>query len=163
MPTNLPPNYFDVDKRFRKAQSPAEKIALLEKMISSVPNHKGTDKLQADLHRQLSRLKEEAQTRKHQGTHHSAFQIEREGVGQVAIIGPTNVGKSTLVTALTNASPEISLTPYTTWKPTPGMMTIESIQLKNGSTILDLAVEMHQDFADKLRSARVWGSTVIDG
>lgn len=130
MPTNLPPDYFDADKRFREAQTPAEKIACLEEMISIVPKHKGTDKLRADLRRQLSRLREEAQSRKKTGGHTSAFVVEREGAGQVVILGPTNVGKSSLVAALTNAQPEVSAAPYTTWKPMPGMMPVENIQVQ---------------------------------
>lgn len=130
MPTNLPPDYFEADKRFREAQTPAEKIACLEEMISIVPKHKGTDKLRADLRRQLSRLKEEAQSRKKTGGHTSAYVVEREGAGQVVIMGPTNVGKSSLVAALTNAQPEISAAPYTTWKPAPGMMPVGNIQVQ---------------------------------
>ncbi len=130
MPTNLPPDYFEVDKRFREAQSPAEKVALLEELIATVPKHKGTDKLRADLRRQLSKLREEAQVRKKQGAHTSAFQIEREGAGQAVLIGPTNVGKSALVAALTRAEPDVSPAPYTTWKPTPGMMMVENIQVQ---------------------------------
>lgn len=130
MPTNLPPDYFDVEKRYREAESPAEKVALLEEMISIVPKHKGTDKLRADLRRQLSRLKEEAQSRKKHATHQSAFHIEKEGAGQLVVIGTTNVGKSSLIASLTNASPEVSEAPYTTWKPTPGMMPVENIQVQ---------------------------------
>jgi hypothetical protein len=130
MPTNLPPDYFHIDKRFREAESTAEKIALLEEMISIVPKHKGTDKLRADLRRQLSKLKEETQARKKHGSHQSAFHIEREGAGQLVVIGPTNVGKSTLVVSLTNASPEVSAAPYTTWKPAPGMTLVENIQIQ---------------------------------
>jgi len=48
----------------------------------------------------------------------------------VAVIGSTNVGKSTLVDALTNASPEVADSPYTTWKPTPGMMLVDKAQIQ---------------------------------
>jgi ribosome-interacting GTPase 1 len=130
MPTNLPPDYYEVDKRFRAAESPAEKVALLEEMISIVPKHKGTDKLRADLRRQLSKLKVEAQSRKKHGTHTSAFHIDREGAGQVVVIGTTNVGKSSMIAELTNADPEVSAAPFTTWKPTPGMMPVENIQVQ---------------------------------
>ena len=130
MPTNLPPEYFEAEKRFRQAQSPAEKISCLEDLISTVPKHKGTDKLRADLRRQLSRLKQDGQSKKKHGTHHSAFYIDKEGAGQVMVLGAANVGKSSLVAALTNAEPEISPAPYTTWKPTPGMMMIENIQVQ---------------------------------
>jgi ribosome-interacting GTPase 1 len=40
------------------------------------------------------------------------------------------VGKSSLVAALTNAQPEVSAAPYTTWKPAPGMMPVENIQVQ---------------------------------
>lgn len=130
MPTNLPPEYFEAEKRLREAQTPAERIACLEDLISTVPKHKGTDKLRADLRRQLSKLKEEAQTHKKHGVHQSAFNIAKEGAGQVIMLGPTNVGKSSLVAALTNAEPEISGVPFTTWKPVPGMMAIDNIQVQ---------------------------------
>lgn len=130
MPTNLPPDYFEVEKRFREAQSPAEKVALLKEMMRLVPKHKGTDHLRADLRRQLSRLKEEAQTRKRAGGRQSVYQLEREGAGQAVVIGGLNVGKSALVAALTNAAPPVSEAPYTTRKPVPGMMPIEDIQVQ---------------------------------
>jgi uncharacterized protein len=130
MPTNLPPEYFEVEKRYRAAQNAVEKVALLEELIGTVPKHKGTDKLRADLRRQLSRLKEEAQARKKHGGHHTSFHIEREGAGQVMLIGPANAGKSSLVSALTHAEPEVSPTPFTTWKPTPGMMEVEHVQVQ---------------------------------
>ena len=62
MPTNLPPEYYEVEERFRAAKSPEEKITLLEELISTVPKHKGTDKLRADLRRKLSKLNSAAQT-----------------------------------------------------------------------------------------------------
>ena len=143
MPTNLPPEYFEVDKRFREAQAPAEKVALLEELIATVPKHKGTDKLRADLRRQLSKLREEAQARKKHGAHQSAFYIEREGAGQAVLIGPTNVGKSSLVTALTHAEPEVSQAPYTTRRPTPGMMPVENVQVQ----LVDTA-PMERDYVE---------------
>jgi hypothetical protein len=130
MPTNLPPEYFEVDKRYRAAQTTAEKITLLEELISTIPKHKGTDHLRADLRRQLSKLKEEAQAKKKHGAHQSVYQVDKEGLVQVVLVGPTNVGKSSLVAALTHATPEVSAALYTTWKPLPGMMPIENIQVQ---------------------------------
>lgn len=130
MPTNLPPEYFEADKRLREAQAPAEKVAALEALISTVPKHKGTDRLRADLRRQLSNLREEAQKRKKHGGHSSAYVVEREGAGQVIVLGPANAGKSALVRALTNALPEVSAAPFTTWRPLPGMMPVENVQVQ---------------------------------
>jgi ribosome-interacting GTPase 1 len=130
MPTNLPPEYHDADKRYRAASSPAEKIACLEELLSTIPKHKGTDKLRADLRRRLSKLKSAAQTKKSTSKRDSAYQFEKEGAAQVVVIGPANVGKSALVVALTNASPEVADFPFTTWNPTPGMMVVEDIQIQ---------------------------------
>lgn len=113
-----------------KQRGIAEKIACLEEMISIVPKHKGTDHLRADLRRQLAKLKTDHDTHKKLGGHTTTFHIEKEGAGQVVLVGPTNTGKSTLVAALTNAEPEISSAPHTTWKPTPGMMKVENFQVQ---------------------------------
>ena len=130
MPTNLPPEYFEVDRRYRAAKSPAEKIACLQELLGTIPKHKGTDKLRADLRRRLSKLKTASQGRKGVSRQESAFHIDKEGAGQVAVVGSTNVGKSALVATLTNATPKVAGSPYTTWEPTPGMMPMENIQIQ---------------------------------
>jgi ribosome-interacting GTPase 1 len=130
LPTNLPPEYFEADKRYRAAKSPTEKIVCLEELISTIPKHKGTDKLRADLRRRLSKLKSSAHFKKGASKRDSAFQIDQEGAGLVAVVGPANVGKSALIASLTNATPEVANFPHTTWQPTPGMMPIENIQVQ---------------------------------
>jgi small GTP-binding protein len=130
MPTNLPPEAIDAEKRYRAAKTTREKIACLEELLGAIPKHKGTDKLRAGYRRRLSKLKTASQTKKKVSKRDSAFQIDKEGAGQVVVIGPTNVGKSALVAALTNATPEVSNAPFTTWMPTPGMMHMENIQLQ---------------------------------
>jgi ribosome-interacting GTPase 1 len=130
MPTNLPPEAIDAEQRYRAARSVTEKIACLEEYISLIPKHKGTDKLRADLRRRLSKLKASSQDRKTISRHDSAFRVEKEGAGQVVVIGSNNVGKSALVAALTNAAPEVSQSPFTTWEPTPGMMLVENVQIQ---------------------------------
>jgi small GTP-binding protein len=130
MPTNLPPEYFEAEERHRAAGSIAEQISTLEQLISTVPKHKGTDKLRADLRRKLSKLKAQSQSKKGAAKHDSAYHIDREGAGQVVLVGLANVGKSALLAALTNATPEVAAYPYTTWTPTPGMMLVENVQVQ---------------------------------
>lgn len=130
MPTNLPPDYFKVDKRFREADTLPEKIELLEEMIRIVPKHKGTDHLRADLRRKLSKLKDEAQKTKKPSRRDSAFRIPKAGAGQVMVVGPVNVGKSALVARLTGAPLDVSPAPYTTWEPSPAMMPVENMQVQ---------------------------------
>ncbi|MCW8809701.1 MAG: 50S ribosome-binding GTPase [Ignavibacteriaceae bacterium] len=130
MPTNLPPEYFRAEQTFREAESSSAKIIALEEMMSTIPKHKGTDKLRAELRRKLSRLREDQQKKKGAGKHESEFHIEKEGAGRVIIIGAANVGKSSLLAAFTNALPAISEAPFSTWTPLPGMMLIDDIQIQ---------------------------------
>jgi uncharacterized protein len=130
MPANLPPIYFEAEKRFREAKTPESKIEALEEMLTIMPKHKGTDKLRADLRRRIAKLKEQAQQKKGGARRDAAYVIEKEGAAQIAVIGAPNTGKSALVAALTNASPEVADFPHTTWKPTPGMAPYENIQFQ---------------------------------
>ncbi|MCB9422521.1 MAG: TGS domain-containing protein [Ardenticatenaceae bacterium] len=130
MPTNLPPEAANAEERYRAAQTIPEKVRTLEEFISLIPKHKGTDKLRADLRKRLSKLKESSQQKKGSSRQETPFHIDREGAGQVVIIGPPNTGKSALVTALTNASPEISAAPFSTWEPTPGMMEVGHVPVQ---------------------------------
>jgi ribosome-interacting GTPase 1 len=130
MPTNLPPDYFAIEKRYRAAGSPQEKIELIEEMLSIVPKHKGTDHLRADLRKRLSKLRSRPQTQRGTSRRDAAFHIDKEGAGQVMVVGPANVGKSALVAELTNATPQVSPAPFTTWQPTPGMMNYEDVPIQ---------------------------------
>jgi len=129
MPANLTPQYMAAEQRFKQASSHEEKIACLEEMLRVMPKHKGTDKLQADLKRRLSKLRQEAQ--KAAATHRGfSLSVEAEGAGQVVMVGPPNVGKSALLGALTKATPEVADYPFTTRRPMPGMMPFENVQIQ---------------------------------
>ena len=130
MPANLPPMYFEAEKRYREAKTPEDKIGALEEMLAIMPKHKGTDKLKADLRRKIARLRDESQQKKGGARSVTPYSINREGAGQIVVLGPPNTGKSSLVAKLTNASPEVGDFPHTTWKPTPGMVPYENIQFQ---------------------------------
>jgi hypothetical protein len=132
MPANLPPEYFDAEKRFKLASSPAEKVLALEELIATIPKHKGTDKLRGDLRRKLSQLRKEAETlrRSKKGGRGELYVVQREGAAQVALVGFPNSGKSSLLASLTNAMPVIADYPISTLTPLPGMMPYEDIQIQ---------------------------------
>jgi len=129
MPANLPPQYFEAEKRFRAAKDPEEKIAALEEMLAIMPRHKGTDKLHAALRQKIAKFSQEAE-RKLATARRAGFYITREGAGQVMLVGPTNTGKSQLLAALTEAIPDIAEYRFTTKNPVPGMMKFEDIQIQ---------------------------------
>jgi ribosome-interacting GTPase 1 len=131
MPTNLTPEYYKIEKLYKAATDHAEKIELLEEMMSKIPKHKGTDHLRADLRRKLSKLKTSSeQSKKGVSRQSSAYNISKEGAAQIVVVGAPNVGKSSLVASQTNADPVVSQAPFSTWGPTPGMMKIDNIQVQ---------------------------------
>jgi ribosome-interacting GTPase 1 len=129
MPANLPPEYFNAEKRFKQASTPAEKISALEDLIATVPKHKGTDKLRADLRRRLSQLRKDA-VRKKKGGRGDLYVVQKEGAAQIALTGFPNAGKSSILASLTNATPVIAEYPISTLTPLPGMMPFEDIQIQ---------------------------------
>lgn len=129
MPANLTADYLAAERDYRSATSHGEKIEALERMLATVPKHKGTEKLQADLKRRLSQARKESQKK---GAGHAApiYLVKREGAGQVALVGPPNSGKSELLCSLTHARPEVGEYAFTTRVPTPGMMPYEDVQIQ---------------------------------
>ena len=114
----------------RRARTPQEKLAALEEMLRLIPKHKGTEKLQANLRKRLSKLKKSASASPSKSLRRPFHQIDREGAGRVVVCGPANSGKSALVDCLTGARPEVADYPFTTRKPLPGMMDFEDVQVQ---------------------------------
>lgn len=130
MAANLSPDYLEAEREYKAAATPAEKIAALERMLSTVPKHKGTEKLQADIKRKLSQARREGQ-KKGGAAHTTPFWVvEKEGAGQVLLLGPPNSGKSLLLATLTHARPEVADYPFTTRVPTPGMMLYQNVRIQ---------------------------------
>jgi len=143
MPANLTPDYLQAEERFRLAETTEEKIEALRDMLALLPKHKGTDHLFADLKRRLAKLQKEQELLKaRRSGRGDPFHIPKEGAGQVMLLGYTNVGKSSLMGALTAAAPKIADYPFTTQLPQPGMMEFEDIQIQ----LVDLPA-LTKDFA----------------
>jgi uncharacterized protein len=51
MPANLTPEYERAERRYRAATDDTERAATLQEMLATVPKHKGTEKIQADIKR----------------------------------------------------------------------------------------------------------------
>lgn len=131
MPANLTPQYLKAEQAFKEAKTSEDKIAALEEMLSVMPKHKGTDHLQADLKRRLSRLRQDAETeiRTRKKTF-DPFRLDRHGSGQLVVLGGPNAGKSSLVSKLTNAPTQVTAYPFGTTAPVPGMLRFEDVSMQ---------------------------------
>jgi len=132
MPANLPAEAKHKWREVSQARRPEEKIEKLREFLSLVPKHKGTEKLRAQVKRKIAILRREiaGKKRKKAGISGPKFFIEKEGDAQIVILGPTKVGRSTLLSILTNAKVEISNYPYTTKEPTPGMFQHQDLRFQ---------------------------------
>jgi len=129
MPANLTPEYERAERRYREAATDDERLEALRDMLRTIPKHKGTDKMQADLKRRISQLRK-AEAKKGPKRGADPFHVPKTGAGQVVLVGPPNVGKSMLVAATTNAAVKVTDYPFATAIPAPGMWPHEDAQFQ---------------------------------
>lgn len=131
MPTNVSPEYKKAEAEYKQARDPQERLTLLKEMLRTIPKHKGTEHLQADIKTRIKQLTEElAGPRKGGARTGPAHVVKREGAAQVSLIGPPNAGKSSLHVALTGSHSEVAPYPFSTHEPIPGMMKFEGVQFQ---------------------------------
>ncbi len=108
------------------------KIREIEEELKKTQYNKATEHHIGMLKAKLSRLQMEAEaSRKGGGT---GFSIAKSGDATVALVGFPNVGKSSLLNALTDAESEVGNFAFTTLKAIPGTMEYNGAQIQ----IIDL-------------------------
>jgi ribosome-interacting GTPase 1 len=123
MPTNVTAEYKKAEDAFRKAREPRERLDCLREMMRTIPKHKGTEHLQADIKSRIKQLTEELSSPKKGGRRSGPSHVVRaEGAAQISLVGPPNAGKSSLHARLTGSRTEIAPYPFTTHLPVPGML-----------------------------------------
>jgi small GTP-binding protein len=130
MPANLPPQYFEVEKKYREAKTLQEKLFYLQELLAIIPKHKGTEKLQGELKAKISKTKEMMEKGKKTTGSTAWYQVERQGAGQVLLVGLPNAGKSSLLNLLTRTNVEVAPYPFTTTTFQVGMMEYEDIKIQ---------------------------------
>ncbi len=133
MPVNVTPEYLKAEDAYKSAKNPKEKLIALELMLSTIPKHKGTEKMQLQIKRNLSKLKKEVEKEKELkkgGSGGTSFFVRKEGAAQVALAGLPNSGKSTILNKLTGRDVDIGHYAFTTVKPTPAMLQYKDIQIQ---------------------------------
>ncbi len=156
MPANLPPDYFEEEKKLRHAKTIDEKIEIIERMIAIMPHHKGTDKLLAAHRAKIAKLKEERERRpQSQKKGDTLWNVKKEGAGQVLFIGFPNSGKSSLVSNLTGEELEIADYPFTTRHLLMRMMRFEDIMIQLVDTTAIGDENTHMWFGNMIKKADV--------
>jgi len=152
MPTNLPPEALDKWAEVEAAHGQKQKLQKMQEFLACVPQHKGTMKLRGQIKKKMAIIRNDLEDKKRKGTGKGGggpkLFIEKEGTAQIAILGDTNVGRSCLMSALTNANVTVSPTPYCTREPVPGIMNYLDVQFQ----IVEAPALMHGS-AD----GRAWG------
>ena len=132
MPTNVTPQYRSAEERFRQAKTAQERIIALQEMLAVMPKHKGTDHLKAQLRSRMSKLMEELEgpSRGSRSGNVEPFSLPKQGAGRATLVGPTNVGKSLLLTRATGAHSKVGSYALSTLEPVPGMLSFEDIYIQ---------------------------------
>ncbi len=126
MPTNVTADYKKAEQAFREAREPSDRLACLKTMLRTLPKHKGTEHLQADIKSRIKQLTEELSgPRRGAARTGPSHSIHPDGAAQVALVGPPNSGKSSLHARLTGSRTDIGPYPFTTHAPIPGMLPFE--------------------------------------
>jgi ribosome-interacting GTPase 1 len=131
MPANLSPEYKDAQEKFRKARDPQEKLEWLREMLRTIPKHKGTEHLQAEIKTRIKELADELGGPKKGAVRGGPeLAVRHEGAAQVALVGPPNSGKSSLHARLTGSHAVVGPYPFSTKYPLPGMLLHEDVQFQ---------------------------------
>jgi ribosome-interacting GTPase 1 len=123
MPTNATPEYKTAEAAYRAAREPRERLECLKEMLRTIPKHKGTDHLQAEIKTKIKDLTDDLTAARRGGSRGGPPTVIRpEGAAQVSLLGPPNSGKSSLHHALTGSHAPVGPYPFTTLYPQPGML-----------------------------------------
>ena len=159
MPTNVTAEYKKAEQAFRQARDPHGRLVCLKEMLRTLPKHKGTEQLQADIRSRITGLSEKIEGHKRGGNRAGPlYAIRPEGAAQIALIGPPNAGKSSLHVRLTGSHAEVGPYPYTTKLPLPGMLAFEEFPREE---ILAGQRRRLRDFGDDVIQTRL--QQVLDG
>ncbi|MCH2123340.1 MAG: 50S ribosome-binding GTPase [Pirellulaceae bacterium] len=157
MPTNLTYPYRKAEGEYRRAATAEEELRCLQLMLRELPKHKGTDKLQAELKRKISKSKKEVeQEKKYVNGNVRRIRIPRQGAGRVVVIGGPSAGKSQFIRSVTRANPEVAAYPFTTQEPLPAMMPWEDIFIQ----LIDTP-PITKDFFDPVTQGLVRGADLV--
>jgi len=135
MPANLPAEAKAAWLKVMEAKTPEDKLKALEEFLSTVPKHKGTEKLIKQVRRRIAELRREIQERMEKERSlrsggGSRLYVSKEGDLQVAVVGPPSSGKTALIRCLTNTPLQPDDIPFSTVEPVPSMFIEDGVYVQ---------------------------------
>lgn len=101
-----------------------ERIREIRSLLDELPDYRSGP--YADVRKWLNGEIEQTRVRAH-AVHRDSIAVRREGAAQIALVGPPNVGKSSLLQVLSSVQIRTGDYPFTTTRPVPALTRIEGV------------------------------------
>jgi ribosome-interacting GTPase 1 len=111
-------------KRRLVGKDGSERVRELRAILAELPGYKNGP--YADLRKWVEAQLEQTQARK-RVVHRDSISVRREGAAQIALVGPPNAGKSSLLQALSNIQIKTGDYAFTTTRPVPALTRIGGV------------------------------------
>ena len=113
-----------VIKRRLVGKDGAERVRELRAILDELPNYRSGP--YADIRKWVNAQLDETRTRA-RVVHRDSIAVRREGAAQIALVGPPNSGKSSLLQALSNVQIKTGDYAFTTTRPVPALTRIRGV------------------------------------
>ncbi|HJQ50316.1 MAG TPA: GTPase, partial [Gaiellaceae bacterium] len=104
-----------------------ERIKELRSILTELPDYKNGP--YADLRKWVNAQIDESRVRK-KAVHRDTLAVRRDGVAQIALVGPPNAGKSSLLQALSSIQIKTGDYAFTTTRPVPSVTRIHDCRVQ---------------------------------